>query len=99
MNRRTAASCEHAGCDHNWLNHYSAENGDLPDARLCTTCGEFEQTESFGRPTRFPDLRDQLTNQSLIALDTVERAPWHERVWSKVLRGYRNLVDFVFFRN
>lgn len=83
-------------CKHDWLNHYSAENGDLPDARLCLACGEYEQ---LVRPTRFPDLRDQLINQSLLGLDSVERASWRERAWSKVLSGCRNITDFIFFRH
>lgn len=83
-------------CEHDWLNHYSAENGDLPDARLCLACGKYEQ---LIRPTRFPDLRDQLINQSLLGLDSVERASWRERAWSMLLQGCRNITDFIFFRH
>lgn len=91
MNRRATVTC-----DHTWLDHWSSENSfSQPDGRLCTACGK---TELFVRPTRFPDLHDQLTDQTRRALETVERAPWRERAWSMFQRGCRNLIDFILFR-
>lgn len=81
-------------CEHSWINHYSVENGDLPDARLCLECGEFEQTERFGRPTRFPDLHEQLTSQTLDTLSAIRRAPWRERAVESLKRGLARLITF-----
>ena len=85
-----------AKCEHEWINHYSSVSECLPDVRVCKRCGE---SELLTRPTRFPDLRDQLTGQTLRTLDSVKRAPWYERIWSKFCRGLANIADFLFFRS
>lgn len=87
MNRRTAATC-----DHEWLDHWSSENDfSRPDGRVCTACGK---TELFVRPTRFPDLHDQLTSQTRDTLSAIRRAPWRERAVESLKRGLANLITF-----
>lgn len=78
-------------CGHDWIEHYSAENGDKPDARVCLICGKNEQ---LIRPTRFPDLHDQLTSQTRDTLSAIRRAPWRERAVESLKRGLANLITF-----
>lgn len=87
MNRRATETC-----DHTWLDHWSSENSFLqPDGRLCTACGK---TELFVRPTRFPDLHDQLTDQTRDTLTAIRRAPWRERAVESLKRGLASLITF-----